>query len=732
MKTHHDNLAARKSRTRLTRRSPKSRGAVMVLALLGGFMIVGLIGYAFNTGRHAQLQQQTQSAADATVISGAGYVARSFNTVAMNNVEISRLIAVVQMLDAVPLATEYTLLDVRATLERVEEQLGQGVCPVSEDVLTRLVTDADQYASDNFGSLFNGMTADLEALIRSDTGNIFNQGSTTELEELAELLYEQERLLEEMDEFFNRGSYDVREMTFYDSEFGRGELWKAMESLDAISLATMEQLEELTQVTAIHAGRRNMRGSSGETMAAVAPFDRAIDWQRYDFDDFRNPVVRGRLPDWVDDELTNRGPYDTIFGWQIPHYENVGGGSGGGSGSTTTVSQPGSPWSGNPTSNGGGGNAQWELESYSTYGPYQWLRHRLATMVDEPEVLENSQFVTRVNRMSGNKLNYLWPGSARTWVFLDPQWITSYDQAVDIIESGTPRVAYTQFLRMDYELRYVFLPYDKTLLQAIGANAPYRTERNTSDWEVIRPRRGHTNVPGLERTCDYIWDDSWQRLGDDRERSLIRVSSASEHESVVNKLRRNDNYTLYKADRTEYQSGDDPAEVRWVEYPVVRTDIGIYRFIWAGINVGPDVIIRDPNNFASRADLPAPLDFNHAAMVRPADGAVGYPGSPFTFLGLSKQPNAAPMWRQLFNTSAYDGHAGIAQASVFNNHSWDLWTQMWHAQLEPVQDYSQWVDLIQNEIDLALGYDDLSVSELEEMAEYLRSLETLAPIMLTH
>ena len=78
---------ARSRRSRLVRRSPKSRGAVMVLALLGGFMIIGFIGYVFNTGRHAQLRQQTQSAADSTAISGAGYVARSFNTVAMNNVE---------------------------------------------------------------------------------------------------------------------------------------------------------------------------------------------------------------------------------------------------------------------------------------------------------------------------------------------------------------------------------------------------------------------------------------------------------------------------------------------------------------------------------------------------------------------------------------------------------------------------------------------------------------------
>ena len=119
-------------------------------------------------------------------------------------------------------------------------------------------------------------------------------------------------------------------------------------------------------------------------------------------------------------------------------------------------------------------------------------------------------------------------------------------------------------------------------------------------------------------------------------------------------------------------------------------------------------------------------------MPRPVDGALGVPGSPFTFLGLSKQPNAAPMWGQLFDTGAFDGHVGIAQASVFNNHSWDLWTQMWHAQLEPVQEFSQWVQLIDNQIDLATGYDDLSAGELEELNAYLRAVEPLAPIMLTH
>ena len=260
---------ARRTRT-LRARSARQRGVVIVIAVFSTFLIAGMIGYVFNTGRHAQLRTETQNAADATAISGAGFIARSFNTVAMNNVEISRLIVIVQMLDSIPLAIEHTLLDLKATRDVIEYQIRRGLS---------------------------------ERWIRDQL-----------LEIRAELILQISRLIE-MDKFFNDSGYDVREMTFYNSKFGRGELWKAMESLDAISLATMENLGGLAQVNASEFGTYNMHHDGvnhegryasrhgddspprqNDTIAFIAPFESAFAWERHTFEDFHRPVVEGRLP----------------------------------------------------------------------------------------------------------------------------------------------------------------------------------------------------------------------------------------------------------------------------------------------------------------------------------------------------------------------------------------------------------------------------------------------------
>ncbi|HHH75793.1 MAG TPA: hypothetical protein ENL03_02055, partial [Phycisphaerae bacterium] len=62
------------------------RGQVLMIILIGMVLMSGLIFYVYNLGSQVNQQVDMQDAADATAISGAGWMARSMNLIAMNNV----------------------------------------------------------------------------------------------------------------------------------------------------------------------------------------------------------------------------------------------------------------------------------------------------------------------------------------------------------------------------------------------------------------------------------------------------------------------------------------------------------------------------------------------------------------------------------------------------------------------------------------------------------------------
>ena len=77
----------------------RQRGVVTVITLLAMLLLVGLVFYVINLGRQVNTRVVTQNAADSAAMGGAGWVARSLNVVAMNNVEMARLIAVTNVLE---------------------------------------------------------------------------------------------------------------------------------------------------------------------------------------------------------------------------------------------------------------------------------------------------------------------------------------------------------------------------------------------------------------------------------------------------------------------------------------------------------------------------------------------------------------------------------------------------------------------------------------------------------
>ncbi len=116
-------------------RGPARSGQVLILALLGMTVLVALIFYVYNVGDQVNRRTTLQNVADATAISGAGWIARSMNVMAMNNCEQSRLATLVPIMDALPLACEMSGNELTEWEKALADQLARGVPQTTGDHL---------------------------------------------------------------------------------------------------------------------------------------------------------------------------------------------------------------------------------------------------------------------------------------------------------------------------------------------------------------------------------------------------------------------------------------------------------------------------------------------------------------------------------------------------------------------------------------------------------------------
>ncbi|MEM9915948.1 MAG: hypothetical protein AAF911_13400, partial [Planctomycetota bacterium] len=87
----------------------------------------------------------------------------------------------------------------------------------------------------------------------------------------------------------------------------------------------------------------------------------------------------------------------------------------------------------------------------------------------------------------------------------------------------------------------------------------------------------------------------------------------------------------------------------------------------------------------------------------------------------------ASFWSSRFDGDRPDQfQVGVAQSAVFNNHSWDLWTQMWHAQLTPIDRYGEWLDVMD---EAGFGTSTPGRDVPPSIREYLRATQPLVELM---
>jgi len=674
----------------------RSRGVVMVITLLAILLIASLLFYVYNVGTSVQGRVVTQHAADAAAIGGASQVARSMNTVAMNNVETAKLLAAINALDSMPLAvdlavtddSETELADIDALILVVSSQLQSGVI--------------DQW-----------FRAELLEMIDPD--------------EPGSLIDEREQL-RQLDGLFRDQPNLVPEMTWYEAPSGEmGKMHQAMRSMDAHSQAVMATLGETAQAAASRSAQANLGREGEDDGGLLLPALPEVPWQRGVFVDFERPVYYGLLPGYderlnldstgiglgqVDDPDTKRGPWDALYGWRSTNGRTPG----------RVLASGVNGFPGPPSRTNASRSAGRPPTEYEVFGPREMMLSSLP----------RSQY-TQISQRSWDiysfKTGYLWSGGPIRELPYGSDWEIDIER--DNERSTDPNSTYAYGLADTNDIRQTLV-----IICEIKSRVPNERghpARKGITWNYARgtrvnylggwrdPRDG--DPPFSVNESQFVNKTTWSKVQD----HIWRFSAVYETNPNSDKHGGDPDIGLPPKQIGTDANGNPlyaSQEVYW------EVDV-----MYVGVNVGEGVEVTNPwEGFDKDADdAPAPIDLVHEDLPAENDAARQ---QYLTFLGLARESNRPGFWPSRFQGEVYPYNTALAQAHVFNNHSWDLWTQTWQARLEPIDAtrFDDWIAQAEGSAEVVDGSQGfaLDAEQIVEMADHLRSIEALAPVMLNH
>ena len=689
----------------------RSRGVVMIVTLLAVVLLLALILYVLNLGEQVNRRQEAQDVADSTAMAGATWVARQLNIVSENNMTMARNIALINGLDSMEQATDYTLREhtaITAAMQRLNAS----------------------------GTLNNGVSVLNDHLV--DTFDAWQDEMENELVQLQDM-------------YTVYAQVAIEEMTYYNAPSGEnGAIWRAMFAMDELSQVTMENLGDTAQTMAVTGGGHSMRDAAlSETM--MVPVMPEFPWERGHFNDLEWPVKFGVLPGAapyvndqgvienmpttpaatmaIDDPIERRGPFDTLFGYHylvrecpwgqlpIPGGRVLSGGGGAiplgsGEGVRRYCPDPG-----------------WQVVGYKTYGTHAALNSGNYVLRYDEEVgwydderdyrgpiglisryvtgnMRNTRLDDYAGAMADAKLRYLWPDPNDQGVVIpagqvvplqrviDPEWITDFNTAVQRAATREGRREIQETAYFVYEIKSLYPPNHGSFMSD-GTWAPVHDSGQRQprmNW-----RRGWVNPlswdrrPGVQRIHPYGWMDEY----------AIEVA--------------------YDADLGITPSFDEDGQ------PIPVTIYRVDSFYFAGINVGEQEDV--PNCYAGfnrdTSEAPAPMHFDPNEINATADSRREH----LTFLSVTRTTDRANRWPSGFRSGKPEPYqVAVAQAKVFNTHSWDAWTPTWYATLEPVTDWEAWMDRIGD----ASSHERVDSALIDFAEDYFDRTQGLAEVMLRH
>jgi len=686
------------------------------MTLLGLTLLVSLVIYVYNVGDQVNKRLSLQNAADSAAVSGAGWMARSANTTAMNNVAISRLLGILPTMDAFPLASEMALNEVAEW----ERRLGRQV-----SALQAFLTESP---TQSLGQTIEGMM------------------------ELRERMAAQRDILAPFKHALLDESFDMDTVTNWrTSGVGgsapHGTLWKAACALDAYSVATMDSSGLLAQFNAGRFGKGNEADTS-----ILIPVIPEIPNYRGSLDDFQ-PTLEGRITVRTNGGTTSGrmqrtgaqggaipdyayhhrlGPWARLLPrhpWRVEErrataWRWVAG--------TAPARDPVIARGGRPQLPGRGRSSRlgsrsgrdagqghyvptaWEVYGYRTRGPYWWGTWRVQRYArgwdnyDNYDVnntrnhgeLPDTNFYEYMRDVSKIKLGYMFPASAAPQaarLIHYPQWRTDYAEA--LVLSETPEVRITETILYYFDIASSVPEDSPDFLKpgTFATNGSLALAAHHRGWED--PARFR---PDATQICNYIWKSK-------------------------------DNYeiTEYPAIglfREEIQDGvneDGSPNMIPKFHPVYMIEFCMF----GGIDIGGEREVSNPCNWNSSEleELPSPIlidtdvgDYDPETN----DVDAGVRREYFAYLAMAKRAASAQVWGEKFQgANPTNAIHTLSQAKIFNNKSWGLWTQDWQVQLTSLNGYPDWVQRVERDLpQTSMTQGAVRAADLEEILEFLRAL----------
>jgi hypothetical protein len=706
---------------------------VLVVVLLGVAALAGLTFYVYNAGAQINRRLEMQDAADAVARSGAAWMARSMNNVAMNNVAQARMLALVPVLDALILSTDIAFSE-------LDEWIGDNAYGSTEGRPIRGLTYMVQGLEGPISELDRESREKIRAGLKAILGRLKRQRAIlAPIRELA-------GTIERATNWSIRGVGGVPP---------HGHLWRAAAALDAYSESIVASAGLLAQANAVRFGREN-----GCDAAFVVPVMPQLPAVRGKFEDFQH-VLRKRLS--VNLEAGNAsvaktlgsvggaipnpvwpyrlGPWARFFehpGW-YPNFARLGGKRGwreamrrrilrGYGPKRTIVIEPregrkiigpsaGGGRAGSPASRGYGHRAgqvveradpiyEEEVIGYKTFGPYHWAKkwvidYASRSFAQGRANLGDTRFVEYFNKNAETKLKYMFSLNPKIEEMHRPQWRTDLAEAVRIAEDPLSRITLTKYYYI--EVIYKTKGATKTVT---SHNLSNPVTKEFSGWAAPEELRSKVfgNSPDVSEALKLGSLPMWKFTAQGKE-------------------------VLYRPDGSVKEEW--PLEFVWY-------------FIFGGIDVGGTSKITNPCERDPLDRMPAPWVLNPGAIARytPDPDFADYKKFPrskrrdnFAFLGIVRKETRAPFWSAMFSShNPLESIVAVAQAKVLNNQSWDLWTQDWQAQLTSVKLWEEWVDRADEGIGQAGSTGGLvSPDEVERMRDYMHNLGGyMAEDYLTH